>query len=615
MPHRPVDSPFVKLASFLALTTALGVALVPPMSFYLAGTFATRGAVQSEIEFTAKEVSKLISENPEYWQFEGDRISAILAAHVEPGETVFFQVLAADRTPVARFPVPKPAFDWPVVQELRPLSEFGHMAGTLMVTRSLEGLAKSSMLVALASSLLALFIYWALRVVPVRLIKRAWTRLSHMATHDALTGLSNRSHFLEKLDKALSGLAGEDRRVAVYSVDFDRFKDINDTMGHAAGDELLRLAAARMASDLRPQDTIARLGGDEFAIFQSGAFDPIQASRWAANLIKKLSEPFMLNGQEALIGASIGIAIAEPGGVADADLVLRQADLALYKSKRGGRGVYHFFEEEMDAELTARKAMELDLRRALRERNFEIFYQPQFELKTRRIHGVEALLRWQDGDRGYVPPSQIIPIIEHAGMMWDLTAWILRQACEETLGWGDIQLAVNLSPSLFQKEGIVELVQSVLRETGFPADRLELELTEDVLVTNADQVLSALTRLRNMGVQVAMDDFGTGYSSLGNLRKYPFSRIKIDRSFIKDLDQSESLRTIVGAIVQMGKALNMRVLAEGVESASQLKVLERNGCDEAQGFFFAVPLPGDEAWRFITMSTRTHVSTKLLANS
>lgn len=612
MPNRSADSPFIKLASFLALTTALGVAMVPPLSFHLAGTFATRGAVTSEIEFTAKEISRLISENPEYWTFEGDRITNMLATETEPGQTVYFEVTTAERDKVASFPAQSPGFRWPTVQEVRPLKEFGHTVGHLSLTRSLEGLTKSSLLIGVFSSLLAVFVYWALRVVPVRLLKRAWSRLSHMASHDALTGLFNRSHFLERLDKSLSEHGRSGERTVVYSVDFDRFKEVNDTLGHAAGDELLRLAAARMANSVRGQDTLARLGGDEFALFQTGKIDAVQASETATTLIKKLSEPFILNGQETLIGASVGITMSESDGVADADLLLRQADLALYEAKRNGRGVYQFFEVEMDAELTARKALEHDLRRALQDQCFEIHYQPQIDLETRTVLGVEALLRWHDDQRGNVPPTQIIPVIENAGMMWDLTSWILHKACEQTKSWGDLRLAVNLSPSLFQRAGLVDMVQGILQETGFPANRLELELTEEVLVSDADQALRALTQLRGIGVQIAMDDFGTGYSSLGNLRKYPFSRLKIDRAFVHDLDRSESVRTIVGAIVQMGKALGMQVIAEGVESATQLRWLERSGCDEAQGFFFAAPLAAGDVLPFIMQCERARPASRKL---
>lgn len=584
------DGPFVKLAGGLALFTALAIAILPPLGFYGAGYLATNSEVKSEIAFKAKQISQLISGNPEFWRFEDNRISQLLKSDHDAAHIEYLSVVDAENSLIAKSPAEQPGMTWPSITQSEDLLDFGQPVGQITITRSLEGVTQLSLLIGLFSILAASLVYWALRVIPVRLLQRAWTRISFLATHDTLTGLPNRAMFLDGLNTALERVQGAKVPVLVYSLDFDRFKDINDSLGHAAGDLLLKIAASRIQNCLRPEDMLARLGGDEFAIFQAGISDPVWAAKVAARIIKVIKEPFDLDGHEAVVGTSIGIAIVEPGHLISSDDLLRQADLALYKSKNGGRGAFHFFHEKMDAELQERKLLEVDLRRALRQEEFELHYQPQIDLNTNRIIGVEALLRWHHKRRGNVTPGEIIPIIESSGMMAPLTEWILNRACRETLHLGDVRVAVNLSPSLFLQHGLVSMVKDALLTSGFPAHRLELEITEEVLISDAERTLEALVELRSLGVQIAMDDFGTGYSSLGYLRRFPFSKIKIDRSFIGDVGGNLGVQAIVGAIINMGHALNMNVIAEGVETMEQADILRAAGCEEAQGFLYSRPM-------------------------
>ena len=423
--------------------------------------------------------------------------------------------------------------------------------------------------------------------------RKAEARIEHLAHYDALTDLPNRGLFREDVDLALSSVE-RGAALAVLCLDLDHFKQVNDTLGHPIGDALLQAVAERIRSCVRPTDRIARLGGDEFAIVQIPVDQPVDCISLASRLIARIAEPYDLNGHQIVIGASVGIALA-PGDGRDFDRLLKGADMALYRAKQDARGTYRFFEPEMDARMQARRGLELDLRKALALGEFELFYQPLIHLETNRVTCFEALLRWRHPERGFVMPDDFIPLAEEIGLIGSIGAWVLKKACNEALNWpGDIAVAVNLSALQFKNGRVVLDVISALGESGLPARRLELEITETVLLRDTEATMVTLTQLKDLGTRIAMDDFGTGYSSLGYLQKFPFDKIKIDRSFVKDLlDKPESI-AIVRAVSGLGNALGITTTAEGVETVGQLQKLRLEGCTEVQGYLFSKPRPAHE---------------------
>jgi predicted signal transduction protein with EAL and GGDEF domain len=360
------------------------------------------------------------------------------------------------------------------------------------------------------------------------------------------------------------------------------------------GDALLQAVSGRLRAFVRPTDIVARLGGDEFAIVQMLVDQPVGATSLAARLIREISEPYVVQGHQIVIGASVGIAVAPNDGT-DPNRLLKNADLALYRAKEDGRGTYRFFEAAMDAKMQARRGLELQLRKALALGEFEVFYQPLINLETNRVSGCEALLRWRNPGRGLVPPGEFIPLAEEIGLINAIGGWVLKQACTEAAGWPEeIKVAVNLSPVQFKRGTVVLDVIAALGASGLPAHRLELEITETVLLQDTEATLSILNQLRALGAHISMDDFGTGYSSLSYLRKFPFDKIKIDQSFIRDLsDQPDSI-AIVRAIAGLGSTLGIATTAEGVETDEQLEKVRAEGCTEVQGYLFGVPKPANE---------------------
>jgi diguanylate cyclase (GGDEF)-like protein len=424
--------------------------------------------------------------------------------------------------------------------------------------------------------------------------RRAEAKIAHLAGHDGLTDLPNRVLFLESLERALA-LARRGHMMALHYLDLDKFAVVNDTFGHLIGDSLLQAVARRLQSGVRQSDMVARLGGDEFAIIQI----PMNAHADATILANRLNElikaPFEIEGHQLVIGTCIGIAFAPDDGEA-ADQITKCADMALYQAKSDGSGGAHLYDAEMDAALRTRNALEADLRLALGRGQFELFFQPQIDVQTRRIAGCEALLRWRHPTKGLVPPDQFIPLAEDTGMIMQIGEWVLRQACATAVAdWpGDVRVAVNLSAVQFRGNDMVDVVRSALRDSGLDAGRLELEITETVMLQDTACALSTLHQLRELGVEVAMDDFGTGYSSLSYLRRFPFNRIKIDQSFIRDLGNHKDCIAIVRAVMTLGRDLGMSITAEGVETRQQLLTLEDAGCTEVQGYLFSRPVAAAE---------------------
>jgi diguanylate cyclase (GGDEF)-like protein len=417
-------------------------------------------------------------------------------------------------------------------------------------------------------------------------IRRIEAQVARMAHYDALTDLPNRVRLREELDRAL-GRAKRDEQLWLLCLDLDNFKPVNDTLGHPIGDGLLREVAERLREITRECDIVARLGGDEFAILQGGIKDPEQAKALAERVIEILGVPYEIEGHQIVIGTSIGIAVA-PTDSDDVDELLKRADLALYRAKSEGGSTYRFFEPDMDAWMQARRALELDLRKAVANDELEVHYQPLVNIVENRISGFEALIRWSHPVRGNVPPSEFIPLSEEIGLIGRIGAWVLKTACKEAATWPkDLRLAVNLSPAQFKGCALVLDVMAALGSSGFPANRLELEITETVMLQDTGQTVATLHSLRGLGVRISMDDFGTGYSSLSFLRKFPFDRIKIDRSFVKDMLDQEDSQAIVTAMFGLGNSLGMATTAEGVETADQLARLREDGCQEVQGYLFS----------------------------
>jgi len=433
--------------------------------------------------------------------------------------------------------------------------------------------------------------------------RRAEAKISHMALHDELTNLPNRRFFLEQIENRLVHLE-RDHKFAVLCFDLDRFKNVNDTLGHIFGDKLLRQVAERLHPCLREGDAVARMGGDEFAIIQGSVTEATDITALAARLIETINAPFDLDGHHVVVGASIGIAVA-PTDATDAHQLLKNADMALYRAKAEGRGTYRFFEPKMDALMQARRVLELDLRKALINGEFELYYQPLINLATDEISAFEALLRWNHPERGLVAPLEFISLAEETALIVPIGEWVLRQACREAVKWpSHIRVAVNVSPAQFKRPNLSQVVMSALAGSGLAAQRLELEITESVLLLGSDSTLATLHQLRKMGVRISMDDFGTGYSSLSYLRSFPFDKIKIDRSFVHDVSSNEDSMAIIRAVTGLGASLRMTTTGEGVETQDELDYLKREGCIEAQGYFFSRPRPASEVYKML--ESRAH---------
>ena len=421
----------------------------------------------------------------------------------------------------------------------------------------------------------------------------AQAKISHMARHDALTSLPNRVLFHEQLEQGLRR-AGSNDQLAMLCLDLDHFKDINDSLGHPIGDALLKEVGRRLKATVGEHDTVARLGGDEFAVVQIGRSEEAAARALAGRLVEVISAPYEIDDHQIVIGVSIGISLSPQDGT-NPDELLKNADLALYRAKADGRGTYRFFETGMDARAQARRLLEMDLRAALQRDEFEPHYQPIRDVASDRVVAFEALLRWNHPQRGLISPINFIPLAEETGLIVQLGEFVLRSACADAATWpDDVDVAVNLSPVQFKSPNLIAIVTEALEASGLAARRLELEITESVLLQNSEATLTTLHELRGMGVRISLDDFGTGYSSLSYLRSFPFDKIKIDRSFVSELATRQDSMAIIRAVTGLGRSLGIVTTAEGVENDVQLELLRREGCTQAQGYLFSMPRPASD---------------------
>ncbi|MBA2401212.1 MAG: EAL domain-containing protein [Bradyrhizobium sp.] len=424
--------------------------------------------------------------------------------------------------------------------------------------------------------------------------KRAEARLTFMAQHDGLTGLPNRTLLRQQMDDLLLHTRRSAEKVTVLVLGLDNFKAVNDTLGHGIGDKLLRGVAKRLRSTLREEDVLARLNSDEFAIVQSGVTRPEDAVLLARRLVEAIGDPYLLDGHSVVIGASIGIAMS-PGDGDESEKLLKNADMALSRAKNDFRGTFSFFEAEMDARAQTRRKIEIELRDAIQNDVLLPHYQPLIDLATGRITGFEALVRWPHPERGMISPGDFIPVAEETGLISAVGGLMLRRACMDAAHWpDDVRVAVNLSPLQFRVGNLLSTVMDTLKQTGLAATRLELEITETLVLEKSSQVLATLHALRSLGVRISMDDFGTGYSSLSYLRSFPFDKIKIDQSFVRDLGSDRDAQAIVRSIISLGKGLGVTITAEGVETEAELSCLRNEGCHEGQGFLFSRARPNAE---------------------
>ena len=424
-------------------------------------------------------------------------------------------------------------------------------------------------------------------------LQQAQAQIAHLATHDPLTDLPNRALLRERIQQALRG-NGVGHGFAIHCLDLDRFKSVNDTLGHPVGDALLKAVAARLHECLRTGDTVARLGGDEFAVVQMLRHSPDEASRLATRICDSIRRPFDLDGHQICIQTSIGIAVAPEDG-REPDSLLQKADMALYGAKREGRDSFCFFEPDMDLRVQTRLHLEKALRTAIQEGQFELHYQPIVDAAARRVTGFEALIRWNHPKRGFIAPNEFIPLAEETGLIVPIGEWVLRRACTEAAAWPEtFSLAVNVSPVEFKSGGLVTQIVNALATSGLSPSRLEIEVTEMVLLQNTAATLDILHQLRRLGVKIAMDDFGIGYSSLSYLRSFPFDKIKIDRSFVSGLDRDRETGAILKAVSELGRSLNMVTTAEGVETEEQLERVRAHGYQEVQGYVFGPPRRAEE---------------------
>jgi diguanylate cyclase (GGDEF)-like protein len=430
--------------------------------------------------------------------------------------------------------------------------------------------------------------------------RRAEKQIAYLAEYDTLTDLPNRNLFQRTLTEALVAADKADG-LAIFCLDLDGFKTVNDMFGHAIGDELLRQVARRLQQCVGDQGMVVRLGGDEFAILQRGRQQPDGAYTLALMVTEALNAPYDLAGNQAVVGAGIGIAIF-PGDASSSDELLKCADMALYSAKADGRGACRFFEPDMNARVKARRRLEVDLRAAIADRQFEMFYQPVVSLHSNEVTAFEALIRWRHPDRGMVSPAEFIPVAEETGLIIPLGEWILKQVCADALSWPrQIRVAVNLSPVQFRSPNLVQAVFSALAASHLEPGRLELEITETTLLQDSEAILERLHLLKSYGVQISMDDFGTGYSSLSYLRSFPFDKIKIDQSFVRGLGKLQDSLAIVRAVISLGRNLGMTTNAEGVETGDQLRILKEELCDEVQGFLFSPAVPLQETHRLLEL--------------
>ncbi len=594
--HRWSAAGILKFAAWIfvsVLTLSVpGITLVLGLQF-------ERGVLANEAASRAHAVTERIAENPQLWRFEVMRLLELLSRKGTSQDSIDRRSIETADGVVIAENRPRDELDKPVMRESMLLYDVGRVVGTLVVERSMRPLLTRAAMVAAVALLLGAALLIVLTRLPLRALQQAEAELQHKAFHDGLTGLYNRDAFRRLLDKAISRAEQSDARLAVLYVGLDRFKHVNDTLGHDAGDAILVSAAQRLRACVRSSDVVARLSGDEFAVLVDGLSGDAQAGAVTDTLMARFEQPFDVRGRDWHLTCSVGLSIY-PQHARESDRLLAFADTAMLHAKSSGRSARSLYSADMQDELARRNLLEDQLRGALRRREFELHYQPLVDLDSGRITGSEALIRWRHPQRGMVPPVEFIDILERTGMIHDVGAWVLEEACTRMRGWLAeglplTSVSVNVSPVQFARESsFVEQVREVLERTGLAPRNLQLELTEGMLMSDSERSLDVLRDLSVLGVTLSIDDFGTGYSSLAYLSHFPVARLKIDRSFVRDMGSDAKGASIVSAIVHLAHNLDLKVTAEGIERADQLAALTRLGCDTGQGYLLGRPVPPGE---------------------
>ena len=596
-----------RVLTWIARAVATTVALLLPGIVAFVGYHSVRNILHTEAEINGRLVTLLVSANPELWKMETLRLEELLKRRPGDGTPERRAIAELDGTLVSEVSDDLPL---PLVEAHAPVYDAGQVVARLTVQRSLQPLLVQAGWCGLAGLVLALGLYGALKLMPLAALRRAQQRLVHEATHDALTGLPNRTLFLERLEQAMARARCSGRPMALLFIDLDNFKDINDGLGHQVGDEVLRLAAALLGQCLqdgnsrgrRANDgafTIARLGGDEFTVIVESAGSVQQTMALAGRILQGLQQPLQVAGRQVVVSGSIGVALY-PQDNTDRDTLLRQADMAMYRAKGLGRNTVHFFNDELNRAIQHRIEIDRDLRGALERGEFLLHYQPKAHLPSGEVCGIEALLRWQRPGEGLVPPDRFIGALEDNRLIVPVGAWVIATACEQLAAWDAaglpaVSMAVNLSARQFRESDLVVQIAAVLARTGIAPHRLELELTESLLMEDNELSRELLNGLARLGVRIAIDDFGTGHSSLAYLKRFKVNTLKIDKSFVREVPHDPDNCAIAAAVVALAHSMRLMVVCEGIEKAEQVAFMRSLGCDAIQGYLLARPMPADAA--------------------
>jgi diguanylate cyclase (GGDEF)-like protein len=592
-----------------AILIGLGIALILPAIHFAIGYQSLQSILETEAEINARHVTEIVNANPELWTVEEVRLNALLVRRPADRTPEIRRVHDAAGEVVAQSADPLAA---PVIWAASAVHDSGVVVGAIRIGRSLRPQMVNTALVALVALALGVGVYLALKLLPLRALAEANRQLRQLANYDSLTGLPNRALFRDRLRQAMVRARRSQRRMALMFIDLDHFKDVNDTLGHAFGDRLLRHVATAIEQSLRSTDTVAhhdgrevsvaRLGGDEFTVILENIIDAGSAAAVAERILRALELPFVDGSHEIFISASIGVTLY-PHDEVDLEELIRHADTAMYKSKEKGRNAYTFYSGDLNAALEERMGVLADLHHALEKDQFVLHYQPKARLGDGRITGVEALVRWQHPVRGLVPPDRFIPLLEETGLILAVGDWVVRRACETLAEWDrqglpELTMAVNLSARQLRSADLLATLQRILDDTGIAPRRLELELTESMLVEDSEASRTVLAGIKAMGMPVAIDDFGTGQSSLGYLKRFNIDVLKIDRSFVRDIPGDADDCAIAEAVIALARALRLSVVAEGVETGAQVDFLRDLRCDSMQGYLLSRPLPAADfvAW-------------------
>ncbi len=611
---------FAKRMGLLAWVTGILIALCMPFTYFVLTMRDEQKQAVTASEQMAWRLRDTVKENPYLWKLNAPKLTKILADYENQG---IAEVKVYD---TAGKLIDTETFTKPPLLEITGRSAViynNNVYGFVEVAWDSKGLVTSTLILLTAFSSLAFLVGVVLFRYPARIVAKserevteAFKRLNHMSYHDPLTGLPNRIQLNDRLSQALKQSGRNRQKVAVLFLDLDRFKLINDTLGHGNGDILLQAVAKRLITCMRDGDTVARLGGDEFIVLLPVVYEGHDAAKVAQRIIEALAQPFELDGHELVVTTSIGISLYPADGD-NIETLVKNADTAMYRAKEQGNSIYRFYSSAMNAAALERLTLENGLRKALKREELVIHYQPIIDLYTGDIIGMEALVRWQHPELGLVSPSKFVPLAEETGLIIPLGEWVLRSACVQNKAWQNagfppMYVSVNLSQRQFQQRGLSEMVTRVLKESGLSPRHLQLEITESVAMYDEGQVINKLVNLKNLGVCLAVDDFGTGYSSLGSLKRFPINTIKIDKSFIHNIPTDRFDSAITTTVINMADSLQLSVIAEGVESEEQLAFLLARGCNAMQGYLFCKPLPAEDFESML--SQRKRLRTEAIAS-